>query len=208
MEEENKKPEEEKKAEEEEEKPKEEKKAEDDKKEDKEEAEKSESVIDYLKSVSEVLQTIDSRLSKQETRIKAMETPTDLPLKPKLSDSEDIGDDTKVPDTYQSNSQQAGIDDSDPKNTNETDEKKLEMQEKTGRVEVKKASPENTYTTDAPRPGFNGAQEILKSEGLETNPVLAAARQVGYEGLHLVAKDIRNGKYLKPLTLAEKIRPW
>ena len=206
MTEEEKKPEEEKKAEEEEEKkPEEEKKAEDDKKD--EEEDKAKSVIDYLKSVSEALQKIDDRISKQDAKIKAMETPTDLPLKPKLSDVEDIGDDTKVPDTYQSNSVQAGIDDSDPKNQIETDEKKLEMQEK-GRVEIQKASPENSYTTDAPRPGMTGAQEILKSEGLEPNPVLAAARQVGYEGLHLIAKDIRNGKYIKNPTIAEKVRTW
>lgn len=209
---EEKKPEEEKKAEnEEEKKPEEEKKMDDhgDKKEDKEDENKS--VVGALKAVTEAIEKLDARIVKQDAKIKAMETPTDLPLKPKLSDKEDIGDDTKVPDTYQSNSVQAGIDDSDPKNPIETDEKRLEMQEKRNinkSDEVQKASPANSYTTDAPRPGQSGAQEILKANDMEENPVLADARKVGYEGLHLIAKDIRNGKYMSPPTQLERIRGW
>ena len=215
MSDEEKKPEEEKKAEEAEDKKEEEKeKSEDngDKKENKEEdKEKASSVIDALKSVTEAIEKLDSKISKQDERIKAMETPTDLPLKPKLSDSEDIGDDTKVPDTYQSNSQQAGIDDSDPKNEVPKDEKKLEMQEKRNvnkSEKVEKASPEHTYTTESPRPGSGTTQDILKANDLEPNPVLEAARKVGYEGLSLVAKDIRSGKYIEEPTQLERIRHW
>ena len=191
---EEKKPEEEKKAENEEKKPEEEKKMDDHKEEEKE---KATSVIDALKSITSAIEKIDAKVSKFDGRIKAMEEPTDLPLKPKLTDSEDIGDKTKVPDTYQSNSQQAGIDDSDPKNENEVDEKKLEMQEKrnVNKSEVVKASPERTFTTETPRPSVR-IEQIVKSA--EPNPILADARAVGHEGLSEIARNIMKGKYYVP----------
>lgn len=202
MTDEEKKPEEEKKADEEEKKPEEEKKMDDHKEENKD---KATSVIDALKSITSAIEKIDAKVSKFEGRIKAMETPTDLPLKPKLSDSEDIGDDTKVPDTYQSNSQQAGIDDSDPKNSNETDEKKLEMQEKRNvtRTEVNKASPEHTFTTETPRPSVQ-IEQIVKAA--TPNPVLADARAVGHEGLSQIARNIMKGKYYTPT--ANEVSLW
>ena len=198
MTEEEKKPEEEKKAEEEEKKPEDEKKADEEKPEDKK-PEENKSVIDTLKGITSAIEKLDSKISKQDEKIKAMEEPTDLPLKPKLTDPEDIGDKTKVPDTYQSNSQQASIDDSDPKNSIETDPPKLSMQEK-GLVNkstdvVKRA----TTVTSTPRPSAYSRVEKAISEGeANPNPILADARAVGYEGLSQIARNIMKGKYYVP----------
>ena len=185
-----KKPEEEKKAEDE--KPKEEeKKADDDKEEDKE---KATSVTDALKSIVTAIEKLDGRIAEQGKKIKAMETPTDLPLKPKLSDKEDIGADTKAPDTYQSNSQQAAIDDSDPKNSNETDPSKLNMQEKGKLTPVEKAVTYTTTTT--PRSPYVDIQKSIDSE--KPNPILAMAREVGHDEIAKVANAIRQGKFYTP----------
>ena len=184
-----KKPEEEKKAEDE--KPKEEEKKADDKEEDKE---KATSVTDALKSIVTAIEKLDGRIAEQGKKIKAMETPTDLPLKPKLSDKEDIGADTKAPDTYQSNSQQASIDDADPKNSNETDPAKLNMQEKAKLTPVEKAVTYTTTTT--PRSPYVDIQKSIDSE--KPNPILAMAREVGHDEINKVANAIRQGKFYTP----------
>jgi len=199
MTEEEKKPEEEKKAEEEEKKPEDEKKAEEEKPEEKK-PEENKSLIDTLKGITAAIEKLDSRIVKQDATIKAMEEPTDFPLKPKLSDSEDIGDKTKVPDTYQSNSQQASIDDSDPKNAIETDPPKLAMQEKnlvnkSTETIVKRATTE----TSTPRPSAYSRVEKAIAEGQASpNPILADARAVGHEGLSQIARNIMKGKYYVP----------
>ena len=92
-----------------EEKPQEEKTV---KADDKEEAEdKNKAVLDSLavsmKATAEAVQTVSDTVKALDSRIKALETPTDLPLKPKVSDNDDIGAEVKTPDTYQSNSIQA-----------------------------------------------------------------------------------------------------
>jgi len=200
MTEEEKKPEEEKKAEEEEKKPEDEKKADEDKPEDKKPEPENKSVIDTLKGITAAIEKLDSKITKQDEKIKAMEEPTDLPLKPKLTDSEDIGAKTKVPDTYQSNSQQAAIDDSDPENPIETDPSKLSMQEKglvnkSTETVVKRATTETT----TPRPSAYSRVEKAIAEGeASPNPILADARAVGYEGLSQIARNIMKGKYYVP----------
>ena len=197
MTEEEKKPEEEKKAEEEA-KPEDEKKA-DDKPEDKKPEEENKSIIDTLKGITAAIEKLDSRIVKQDATIKAMEEPTDLPLKPKLSDSEDIGDKTKVPDTYQSNSQQASIDDSDPKNSIETDPSKLSMQEKRNVNKSTDVVKRATTQTSTPRPSAYQRVEKAIAEGQASpNPILADARAVGHEGLSQIARNIMKGKYYVP----------
>ena len=177
------------------------KKAEDEKEDKDEDKEKSTTLIDTLKGLTSAIESVDSKITKLkadvDTRIKAMETPTDLPLKPAITDEEDIGAKTQAPDVYQSNSEQAGVDDSDPQNSVPKDQEGLKMQEKT--TQVQKASPEHTMTTTTPRPSMSPSERIeniVKSNDL--NPILKDARAVGFEGLSLIAKDISKGKYYVP----------
>lgn len=133
-----------------------------------------------------------------ETRIKALETPTDLPLKPATTDDEDIGAKVKVPDTYQSNSQQASIRDSDPKNDRPADGSGLEMQEKAITSVEKSTRVKNVeYSTETPRPNVS-LESVEKSKQGDFSPILKAARDGGYDGLSQVARDILSGKFYRP----------
>ena len=185
MADENKKPEEEKKAEESEveEKPVE-KTEEVDDKEDKNKA--FDIITEQLKSIIEGQKSMDSRL-------KALETPTDLPLKPKASDNEDIGVDVKAPDTYQSNSIQAGLDDDKSGEKKPEGDGGLAMQEKATLVE----KSAHTFTTETPRPNAS-LETIEKSNGKDYSPILKDARANGFDGLSQVAQNILSGKYYKP----------
>ena len=182
---------------------------------------KSSSVLDTLSKIESIVTKFDtSKLEKAIGEIgdrvkaletlktvteKAMEEPTDLPLKPQVQSSEDIGAKVKVPDTYQSNSQQASIGDSDPQNEKPSDKGGLSMQEKT----VEKPTPiaksieiEKT-AVDSYRPAtFETASEILKSRGdsFNENPVLKACRETPYSELgQVVGRGIMKGHFGAPL---------
>ena len=119
-----------------------------------------------------------------------------VPLKPKVSADDDIGAKVKTPDTYQSNSSQAGIRESDPEEPTGSDDKNsLSMQEKTITQITK--SDGHAFTTEAPRPGA-ALENVDKSTGLGLNEVLIAARQEGHEGLSNVAKRILKGEFGEP----------
>ena len=156
-------------------------------------------IADVLSKNTEVLSKIDERLTK------ALEEPTDLPLKPKVSAEDDIGDKVKVPDTYQSNSQQASIDDSDPKNDNEKDPGDLKMQEKTVE-QVQKSTqlekieaPRPSTTNTSPDQSTGGLTSIEKAySGTENSPILDDMRKVGIEGKAFVANKILKGEYYMP----------
>jgi hypothetical protein len=207
----------------EDEKPKEEEKekSEDESKDEKEDKEKSSSVLDTLSKIESIVTKFDtSKLEKAigdiGDRVKALETlktvadkamekPTDLPLKPQVQASEDIGAKVKVPDTYQSNSQQASIGDSDPQNENKPDKGGLSMQEKAiekptpvaKSIDVDKSSTNDSYRP----PTFETAAEILKSrgEGGDINAVLKACRETPYEELgHVVGRGIMKGRFGAP----------
>ena len=85
---------------------------------DKEEVEKSfhetvksnlEVLTDVVQSLAETQKSVGSTLDGIDNRLKALETPTDLPLKPATSDEEDVGAKVTVPDDYQSNSRQTSL---------------------------------------------------------------------------------------------------
>ena len=137
---------------------------------------------DEIKGISAKVDTFDSR-------IKAMEEPTDLPLKPKVSAEEDIGAKVKVPDDYQSNSNQAGLKDSDEENAKETDKNGLSMQEK--------SLDSATFTTETPRPGA-ALETVEKSAGIQINEVLKAAREAGHDDLGAVGRRILKGEFGSP----------
>jgi len=193
-----KKPEEEKKMDE---KPEDKEKTSDDSKE-----ESNKAIIDGFTKIADVLSKNTEVLSKIDERLtKALEEPTDLPLKPKVSAEDDIGDKVKVPDTYQSNSQQASIDDSDPKNDNEKDPGDLKMQEKTVE-QVQKSTqlekieaPRPSTTNTSPDQSTGGLTSIEKAySGTENSPILDDMRKVGIEGKAYVANRILKGEYYMP----------
>jgi len=192
-------------------KPEEEKKSEDEKPEDKEKHsdsaninESNKALIDVLSKVGDALVKNTETLAKMEGKIdKALEEPTNLPLKPSVSASDDIGDKVKVPDTYQSNSQQASIDDSDPKNENEKDPGELKMQEKTKAVKLEKTSVERPSTVnESPEAGAqvtSGVSYIEKAyAGSDKSPILDDFRKLGLENSNTIRAKILKGDYFTP----------
>ena len=167
----------------------------DDKKEEQEdeEAKKSfdESLIETLSTLTEHVKAQSESLAALDERVsKALEEKpeTQLDIKPKDSDNEDIGADVKVPDTYQSNSVQAGLDDDKSgEDKPESDDKGLAMQQKAN----------FDFTTETPRPSAS-VENVNKSADVELNMVLKDARAQGYEGLSTVAKRILAGDYGSP----------
>ena len=193
-----KKPEEEKKMDE---KPEDKEKTSDDSKE-----ESNKAIVDGFSKIADVLSKNTEVLSKIDERLtKALEEPTDLPLKPKVSAEDDIGDKVKVPDTYQSNSQQASIDDSDPKNETEKDPGDLKMQEKTTNVVNKSTqlekitAPRPSSSNNSPDNSSGGITPIEKAySGSNNSPILDDMRKVGIEGKSYVANRILKGEYYMP----------
>ena len=164
---------------------------------DKEEVEKSfrdtvksnmETLTDVIQSLAETQKAVGSTLDGIDNRLKALETPTDLPLKPAVSDEEDVGAKVTVPDEYQSNSRQTGLDSdrspNDGEKSPEADEGELKMQEKA----------EHTFSTETPRP----TTQVAKSFEEDFSPILKDARENGYEGLAGVARNILKGTYYQP----------
>lgn len=141
-----------------------------------------------INGLKEEIQSINKKVDTFDARIKAMEEPTDLPLKPKVQDKEDIGADVKAPDDYQSNSNQAGIKDADEENGQQKDTNNLSMQEK---------SYNANFTTETPRPGA-AFETVEKSYGIQMNDVLKASREAGYDNLGAVGRRILNGEFGSP----------
>ena len=153
-------------------------------------------LADQMKSIATSQKAVVDSVKSFNKRIKALETPTDLPLNPSGNESgDDVGADVKVPEDPYPQGQQAKLDE-DGKET-ENDEAKLQMQQKpVGKTQLVQKS-QHTFTTETPRP--NSAIETLeKSGGQDFSPILKDARAGGYEGLSQVAREILSGKYYKP----------
>jgi hypothetical protein len=142
-------------------------------------------LTDVIKSLAETQKDVSSTLVGIDDRLKALETPTDLPLKPQTSASEDVGAKVTVPDTYQSNSIQVGLhDDKEAEKKPESDPSGLKMQEKSF-----------DFTTETPRPSA-ALDTINKSAESDMSFVLKDAREGG--NLSVVARNILAGKYYTP----------
>ena len=142
-------------------------------------------LTDVIKSLAETQKDVSSTLSTIDDRLKALETPTDLPLKPQTSAAEDVGAKVTTPDTYQSNSIQAGLDDDKSgEKKPESDPSGLKMQEKSN----------FEFTTETPRP--NAAIETINKSENDMSFVLKDAREGG--NLSVVARNILAGKYYTP----------
>ena len=156
-------------------------------------------LTDVVQSLAETQKGVSETIQGMGARLKALEKPTDLPLNPKGNQGgDDVGADVKVPDTYQSNSRQVGLD-SDRKEVDgakkpQADQGKLSMQEKQNLSDIQKS--EHTFSTETPRPSA-ALENVDKSIG-DFSPILKDARSNGFEGLSQVARDILNGKYYKP----------
>jgi len=166
-------------------------------------------LTDVVQSLAETQRGVSETIGKFDSRLKALEKPTDLPLKPAGSagSDNDVGADVKVPDTYQSNSRQVGLD-SDRKEVDgakkpQADQGKLSMQEKSEELTSIQKS-EHTFSTETPRPSA-ALENVDKSMG-DFSPILKDARSNGFEGLSNVARDILNGKYYKPTP--EEVGQW
>ena len=164
-------------------------------------------LTDVVQSLAETQKGVSDTIGKFDSRLKALEKPTDLPLSPKGNQGgDDVGADVKVPDTYQSNSRQVGLD-SDRKEVDgakkpQADQGKLSMQEKQNLSDIQKS--EHTFSTETPRPSA-ALETVDKSTG-DFSPILKDARSQGFEGLSQVARDILNGKYYKPTP--EEVGQW
>jgi hypothetical protein len=144
-----------------------------------------------ISGLKDEIKGIGAKVDSFDSRIKAMEEPTDLKLKPKVSAEDDIGAKVKVPSDYQSNSSQASLRDSDPDNGKEEDKNGLSMQEKSY------SQSEQVFTTQTPRPGA-ALETVEKSAGIQINEVLKAAREVGHEDLGSVGRRILKGEFGSP----------
>ena len=152
-------------------------------------------LADQMKSIAESQKAVVDSVKGFNSRIKALETPSDLPLSPKGNESgDDVGADVTVPEDPYPQGKQVGLDD-DGKET-ENDAGGLSMQKKpVGKTLIQKS--QHTFTTETPRP--NAAIETLeKSDGHDFSPILKDARAGGYEALSKVAQGILSGKYYKP----------
>ena len=152
-----------------------------------------EALIETLSTLTEHVKALsDSQFELEERIEKALyeEPETQLDLQPKESDSEDIGADVVVPDTLQSNSVQAGLDDDKSgQDKPQGDKSGLAMQQKAN----------FDFTTETPRPSAS-VENINKSADVELNMVLKDARSQGFEGLSHVARRILAGDYGSPET--------
>jgi len=164
-------------------------------------------LTDVVQSLAETQKGVSDTIGKFDSRLKALEKPTDLPLNPKGNQGgDDVGADVKVPDTYQSNSRQVGLD-SDRKEVDgakkpQSDQGKLSMQEKQNLSDILKS--EHTFSTETPRP--SAALENVEKSTQDFSPILKDARSNGFDGLSQVARDILNGNYYKPSP--EEVGQW
>ena len=154
-------------------------------------------LTEVVQSIAETQKATQETLGGLDNRLKALETPTDLPLSPKgTAASQDVGAKVTVPDTYQSNSKQVGLDSDRQGELKPTSDKGgLKMQQKsddTGLVE----KAQHTFTTETPRP--NAALETVDKSIKDESMILKDARAEGYEGLSQVARNILSGKYYTP----------
>jgi len=166
-------------------------------------------LADVVQSIAQSQQGVEKAVSEISERVKALETPSDLPLSPKgTQGGDDVGAKVTAPNDPYPVGDQVGLD-SDRKNKNppKKDPAGLKMQEKpVNKAEeevVESSEPEmvtksnHEFSTETPRPG-SAPETVDKSFTKDFSPILKDARENGYEGLSIVAQNILSGKYYKP----------
>ena len=166
-------------------------------------------LADVVQSIAQSQQGVEKAVSEIVERVKALETPSDLPLSPKgTQGGDDVGAKVTAPNDPYPVGDQVGLD-SDRKNKNppKKDPAGLKMQEKpVNKAEeevVESYEPEmvaksqHEFSTETPRPN-SSPETVNKSFTKDFSPILKDAREQGYEGLSIVAQNILSGKYYKP----------
>ena len=155
-------------------------------------------LTDVVQSIAESQKATQEVLGGLDNRLKALETPTDLPLSPKgTAASDDVGAKVTVPRDPYPQGVQAGLDDDrSGEDKPASDKGGLKMQKKSdGDTElIEKA--EHTFSTETPRP--NASIETVDKSIKDSSLILKDARAEGFEGLSTVARNILNGKYYVP----------
>jgi hypothetical protein len=171
----------------------------DDKKEEEKEKAFQTSIKTGLDGLSEQLTKFAEHLKGIDSRIKALETPTDLPAAPAgtTGSDNDVGADITVPTQPYPQGDQAGLDDDRQNDNAPAGDSAPSMQEKpVHKSEKLVEKSQHTFTTETPRPG--AAVEKAGESQTDFSPILKDARQEGYEGLSSVARNILKGKYYTP----------
>ena len=157
-----------------------------------------ETLTDVIQSVAETQKGVSDTIDYIDERLKALETPSDLPLTPRgTAGGDDVGAKVTVPRDPYPQGTQAGLDDDRSGGDKPASDKGgLKMQKKSDDTELIEKS-EHNFTTETPRP--NASPETLeKSYAKDFSPILKDAREAGFEGLSSVARNILGGKYYKP----------
>ena len=162
-------------------------------------------LADVVQSIAQSQQGVEKAVSEIVERVKALETPSDLPLSPKgTQGGDDVGAKVTIPNDPYPVGDQVGLD-SDRKNNNppKKDPAGLKMQEKPVNKAEEDSEPEmiqkseHEFSTETPRPG-SAVETVDKSFTKDFSPILKDARAEGFEGLSKVAQNILSGKYYKP----------
>ena len=172
-----------------------------DKKEDEKEKAFETSIKTGLDGLSEQLTKFAEHLKGIDSRIKALETPTDLPAAPAgtTGSDNDVGADITVPAQPYPQGDHAGLDDDRANENAPAGDSAPSMQEKPlHKSESPKlvSKSQHTFTTETPRP--NAAVEKAGESQSDYSPILKDARSEGFEGLSNVARNILKGKYYTP----------
>ena len=162
-------------------------------------------LADVVQSIAQSQQGVEKAVSEIVERVKALETPSDLPLSPKgTQGGDDVGAKVTAPNDPYPVGDQVGLD-SDRRNKNppKKDPSGLRMQEKPVNKAEEDYEPEmiqkseHEFSTETPRPG-SAIETVDKSFTKDFSPILKDARAEGFEGLSKVAQNILSGKYYKP----------
>ena len=155
-------------------------------------------LTEVVQSIAETQKATQDTLSGLDNRLKALETPTDLPLSPKgTAASDDVGAKVTVPKDPYPQGVQAGLDDDrNGEGKPASDKGGLKMQKKSEDDTELIEKAEHTFSTETPRP--NAALETVDKSIKDTSMILKDARAEGFEGLSNVARNILNGKYYVP----------
>ena len=166
-------------------------------------------LADVVQSIAQSQQGVEKAVSEISERVKALETPSDLPLSPKgTQGGDDVGAKVTAPNDPYPVGDQVGLDsDRRSKNPPKKDPSGLKMQEKPVNKayedESQDSEPEmvqkseHSFSTETPRPS-SAPETLEKSFTKDFSPILKDARENGYEGLSIVAQNILSGKYYKP----------
>ena len=155
-------------------------------------------LTDVVQSIAESQKATQEVLGGLDNRLKALETPTDLPLSPKgTAAGDDVGAKVTVPRDPYPQGVQAGLDDDrSGEDKPASDKGGLKMQKKSDDDTELIEKAEHSFNTETPRP--NASIENVDKSIKDSSLILKDARAEGYEGLSQVARNILNGKYYVP----------